>query len=103
LDSILINLLSNAIKYRYPERRPLIRLHTWLENHRVNLRISDNGLGINLKRHQDKIFGLYKTFHRNSEARGVGLFMIKSQIEALGGAISVKSQPNQGTTFHIIF
>ncbi|MEZ0370634.1 MAG: PAS domain-containing protein [Candidatus Sericytochromatia bacterium] len=103
LDSILTNLLSNAIKYRHPDRRPIIRLHSWLENQSVNLRISDNGLGINLERHKDKLFGLYKTFHRNPEARGVGLFLIKSQIEALGGRISVKSQPNQGTTFHIIF
>lgn len=103
LDSILINLLSNAIKYRDPDRKPLIRLHTWQEHNRINLRISDNGLGINLKRHQDKIFGLYKTFHRQPESRGVGLFLIKSQIEALGGSISVKSEPNQGTTFHIVF
>lgn len=103
LDSILLNLLSNALQYRHPDRPPLIRLHTWQEHQRVNLRVSDNGLGINLERHRDKVFGLYKTFHRHPQARGVGLFLIKSQIEALGGRIQLKSQPEQGSTFHIVF
>ncbi|PKL76600.1 MAG: hypothetical protein CVV27_09430 [Candidatus Melainabacteria bacterium HGW-Melainabacteria-1] len=103
LESIFLNLLSNALKYRAPGRRPLIRLHSWYERGHVHLRVSDNGLGINLNRHSDKIFGLYKTFHRNPDARGVGLFLTKSQIEALGGQISVKSEPDSGTTFHLVF
>jgi signal transduction histidine kinase len=60
-------------------------------------------LGINLAKHGEKLFGMYKTFHGNKDARGVGLFITKNQIEAMGGTVEVSSEVNQGTTFHIRF
>jgi len=103
LESILQNLLSNAIKYRSPMRKPEIHFSSRLVKGRTELRVSDNGLGIDLDRFGDKLFGLHKTFHDNKEARGVGLFLTKTQIEAMGGKISVESQVNHGTTFIIRF
>ena len=67
------------------------------------IEISDNGIGIDLARHGDKIFGMYKTFSNNSDARGIGLFITKNQIDAMGGTITVDSKPNEGTTFKIYF
>ena len=72
-----------------------------LENH-IHVSITDNGLGIDLKRHGGKLFGMYKTFHGNEDARGIGLFITKNQIEAMGGSIEVESKPQLGTTFTII-
>ena len=69
LESILLNLLTNAIKYRSPERTPKIEIKTYLEEEKTVLTFSDNGLGINLDRHKDKLFGLHKTFHRNSDTK----------------------------------
>jgi PAS domain S-box-containing protein len=103
LESILLNLLSNALRYRHPDRKPLITAKWWNESGEKVLSISDNGIGIDLNRHGEKLFGLYKTFNGNSDARGIGLFMTKSQIEAMGGSISVESQPGVGTTFTIHF
>ena len=51
----------------------------------------------------DDIFSLSKTFHNHPDARGVGLFMTKNQIEAFGGSISVTSEPSVGTTFMLTF
>lgn len=99
LESILMNLLSNALKYRQPDRIPEISLKSAIENERVVLTVTDNGLGIDLKRYGHHIFKLRKTFHKHPESRGIGLFMIKSQIEALGGEISISSEPNIGTIF----
>ncbi len=99
LESILMNLLSNALKYRHPDRIPEISLKSAVENERVVLIVTDNGLGIDLKRYGHHIFKLRKTFHKHPESRGIGLFMIKSQIEALGGDISISSEANIGTTF----
>jgi sensor histidine kinase regulating citrate/malate metabolism len=60
-------------------------------------------MGIDLKLHGDKVFGLYKTFHTNKEAHGVGLFLVKTQIESQGGNILIDSEPGKGTTFKIVF
>ncbi|MBA4056740.1 MAG: hypothetical protein C0490_18645, partial [Marivirga sp.] len=103
LESIFQNLLSNAIKYRSPDRQPKIQVGTLLLGKSIVLRVSDNGLGIDLDKFGDKLFGLHKTFHEHKDARGVGLFLVKTQIEALGGSITAESKLNKGTTFIITF
>jgi PAS domain S-box-containing protein len=103
LESILLNLISNSIKYKSPERAPIIQIKTKTINNKVVFTITDNGLGIDLNRHRHKLFGLHKTFHRNSEAKGVGLFLTKNHIESMGGTITAESEVNKGTTFTIYF
>jgi PAS domain S-box-containing protein len=101
LESILLNLISNAIRYSHPKRKPIITLEYLTENNIKVLQITDNGIGIDLKKHGDKIFGMYKTFSTNNDSRGIGLFITKNQIEAMGGSISVESELHRGTTFKI--
>lgn len=103
LDSILLNFLTNAIKYRSPDRKPVILLRATTEESQVILSIEDNGVGIDLKANRDKIFGMYKTFHTNKDARGIGLFITKNQIEAMSGKVTVESELDKGTTFKIYF
>ncbi|MEX0722984.1 MAG: PAS domain-containing protein [Gracilimonas sp.] len=103
LESILLNLLSNAIKYRHPDRKPVISLKAYKKNKDVHFSISDNGLGIDLDKHEDNLFGMYKTFHGNENSKGIGLFITKNQIESLGGTIEVESEVGKGTTFKIVF
>ncbi|MGB0175582.1 MAG: PAS domain-containing sensor histidine kinase [Owenweeksia sp.] len=101
LDSVLLNFLTNGIKYRSNDRDPQIKLSAERSGGQVALSIADNGMGIDLKRHGDKLFGMYKTFHGNKDARGIGLFITKNQIEAMGGKIEVASKVNEGTSFTI--
>ena len=101
LESIIQNLLTNAIKYKHPERNPEIILNSVLTKDTVQIKISDNGIGIDLDKFGDSVFGLYKTFHNNKNSEGVGLYLIKNQIETFGGEISIESQVNVGTTFTI--
>ncbi|MDT0685389.1 sensor histidine kinase [Autumnicola psychrophila] len=103
LESILLNLITNAIKYKQPGRKPVIYIQSYISNGKRFLEISDNGLGIDLDQHGDKMFGMYKTFHHNPDAKGIGLFITKNQVEALGGSISITSTVNIGTTFKITF
>ncbi|UOR06928.1 PAS domain-containing protein [Hymenobacter aerilatus] len=103
LDSILLNLISNAVKYRSPHRPAVIRLHTYREGGFTVLEVQDNGLGIDLVKNRAKLFGMYKTFHDNEDARGVGLFITKNQIEAMQGSITVESEVGIGSTFKVSF
>ncbi|MGI9547286.1 MAG: sensor histidine kinase [Flavobacteriaceae bacterium] len=103
LDSILLNLFTNSIKYSSQERDLKLEISTRVDGPHLLLSFSDNGLGIDLDRHGDKIFGMYKTFHRHKDSKGIGLFITKNQIEAMNGKIEIDSKVNEGTTFHLCF
>lgn len=104
LQSILVNLVSNSIKYQSSKRNLLIKVSCDVNEHgQAIFKFSDNGSGIDLCLHKNKVFGLYQRFHDNTEGHGLGLFIIKSQIVALGGKIEVESEPGMGTTFIITF
>lgn len=103
LESILSNLVSNALKYKSLERKPKIKIETKKVNNTVILSICDNGLGIDLDLHKNNLFKIRKTFHKHADAKGFGLFMIKTQIESMGGKIWVESKPNSGSTFFVEF
>ncbi|TYB80275.1 PAS domain S-box protein [Bizionia saleffrena] len=103
LDSILLNIITNAIKYRRENIAPKITISASMEGKYIKLDISDNGLGINLDLHRHKMFGLYKTFHKHKDSRGLGLFITKNQIDAIGGKIDVISEVNKGSTFTVYF
>jgi signal transduction histidine kinase len=99
--SILYNLISNAIKFRSPDRKPIIKIVAEKNGNNLHLAVSDNGIGINLTQFQDRLFGLYQRFHLESEGRGIGLYMVKTQVQLLNGTITIDSEPDKGTTFRI--
>ncbi len=103
LESILYNLISNAIKYRREDIEPTIQISSSNVDGRTQLSVKDNGLGIDLSKHGDKVFKLNQVFHHGHDSKGVGLFITKTQIESLGGTIEVKSQPNYGSEFTVTF
>lgn len=103
LESILLNFTTNAIKYSDPQRILEINYRLEYENDKKVLTISDNGLGIDLDKYKDSLFGMYKTFHQHPDARGIGLFITKNQVEAMGGKIEVESKVGIGTAFKIYF
>jgi signal transduction histidine kinase len=101
VHSILYNLVSNAIKYHAAERKPVIRISARESNTHYVIEVTDNGLGIDLPRNQENLFKLYKRFHYHTEGKGIGLYLVKLQTEALGGTVEVKSEVNRYTTFII--
>lgn len=103
LESILLNLITNGIKYSQKGRTAIIAIRSYIEDNKTILEISDNGMGIDLEKYGKNLFGMYKTFHRNEDAVGIGLFITKNQIESLNGEILVESTVGQGTTFRIQF
>ncbi|MCW3080441.1 ATP-binding protein [Segetibacter sp.] len=103
LESILLNLVTNAVKYSSPDRALEIKVKTKKTTDGVILYFADNGLGIDLQRYKDRIFGLYQRFHDHADSKGLGLYIVNSQIRVMGGEIDVESEVDKGTTFIITF
>ena len=103
LESILLNLLTNAIKYKSATRKLKINITANKMDDCVVLIFKDNGIGIDLERNGNKIFGLYQRFHDYPDSKGLGLYLVKSQVETMGGTIGIESEVNVGTTFTLTF
>ncbi len=103
LYSIFYNLITNSIKYRQPTVNPVIKVRSCKHENKIVIFFNDNGMGIDLSTKPEQVFGLYKRFHTHVEGKGMGLFMTKTQVEALDGRISITSEVNKGTTFKIEF
>lgn len=104
IHSIFYNLISNSIKYRRQSVPLAIEINSRKVKDKIELTFKDNGMGIDLNKKGDQVFGLYKRFHPElTEGKGIGLFMVKTQVEALGGKITVSSEVNAGTAFRIEF
>ncbi|WP_026899246.1 PAS domain-containing sensor histidine kinase [Daejeonella oryzae] len=103
LESIFLNLISNSIKYARPDRQPVISISSRILNGRSQLIISDNGLGFDMEKVKDKIFGLRQKFHDHLDSKGIGLYLVYNHVTNLGGQITVDSQVNEGACFTITF
>lgn len=101
LESIVTNLITNAIKYRSKDRPLVINVSGKVLEKEFVLKVSDNGQGIDLKRHGDEIFGMFKTFNREGKGQGIGLYLTRNQVEMMGGSIAVDSVLGQGSTFTV--
>jgi signal transduction histidine kinase len=100
IQSILYNLLSNAIKYRSHDRKLIIQINVYEENGKVIFNVKDNGMGIGLPESRlNEIFNLYKRLHAHIPGKGLGLYLVKTQVEALNGKIEVKTTLGEGTVF----
>ncbi|WP_298480737.1 PAS domain-containing protein [uncultured Maribacter sp.] len=103
VDSIFMNFITNSVKYKNPDKDPVIKISMSKKDNYSVVSITDNGLGIDLKKYGNKLFGMYKTFHKHKDSRGIGLYITKNQVEAMNGKITVSSKVNKGTTFNIYF
>lgn len=101
LRNILYNLLNNALKYRAVDKPLVVEVSSQSACKTTTLCIQDNGLGFDLEKHKEHVFGLYKRFHTHVEGKGLGLFLVKAQVESLGGRIEVESSTGAGSLFKI--
>lgn len=103
LESIFMNLFTNALKYKSQQRKLKIDINSINTEDFIVIKFKDNGIGLDVERHREKIFKLYQRFHDNADGKGLGLYLVKSQMEALGGQIDLESEVGKGTTFILKF
>lgn len=99
LEQVVANLLGNALKYG--ERKPVsIRLS--LDGSRVGIQVADQGVGI-APRDQERIFDRFEraVSSNNYAGLGLGLWITRQIIEAMGGSIRVESALGAGATFTV--
>jgi len=100
-SSIFYNLLHNAVKYADPTRPLRVVVRAKRNEHGTTIEIEDNGIGIDMRYAEGKIFNLYQRFHPSIKGKGFGLFLVRTQVEAMNGSIEVRSEVNKGTAFRI--
>lgn len=104
LESIFLNMITNSIRYAKKDKKPIVFIYSISqEDGSVQLVFEDNGMGFNYQKVKNKIFGLYQKFHNHPDSKGIGLYLVHSQITSLGGTIEVESEENEGTKFTITF
>ncbi len=103
LESIFLNLITNSIKYAHPKRDPIVTIKTKITDGKRQLIFSDNGIGFDIEKQKDNVFGLNQTFHEHRDSKGIGLYLVHNHVTGLGGRISVDSKVDGGTTFVITF
>lgn len=103
LHNTVLNLLTNAIKYKKPKTIPEVYIRTDETKDYIILSVSDKGIGIDLQKHGSKMFHLYQKFNHNADGKGLGLYLIKTQLEKMDGKIIVESEEGKGTTFKVYF
>ncbi|WP_091152708.1 PAS domain-containing sensor histidine kinase [Mucilaginibacter pineti] len=103
LESIFLNLLTNSIKYANPDSIPTISIYSRKANGIDQLIFTDSGLGFDMDKVKDKVFGFNQRFHGSADSKGIGLYLVYNHITSLGGNIVIDSKPNKGTTFTISF
>ncbi len=101
LLSIFDIMVDNALQFASPDRRLEIKVKSEHVGKEVILTFRDNGLGLNLEVHHARLFGLYQRFHAHKKSKGLGLYLLKSQVEAVGGSVTVESKVNEGFVLHI--
>jgi len=103
MESIFLNLITNSIRYSKPDRDPVISIKSKVENGSRSITFSDNGLGMDINKVKGKIFGFSQTFHNYKDSKGIGLYLVRNYVQAMGGTIRVESEIDKGSTFTITF
>lgn len=101
LLNIFHNLIVNSLKFSRPGAVPEIRIWSEISNNMLVLHFRDNGMGVDLEKYAAYMFGLYKRFHPHIQGKGMGLYIVRSQVQFLGGDITVSSVVGVGTEFII--
>jgi PAS domain S-box-containing protein len=103
MESMLLNLVTNAVKYAKPGQAPVIYISTKIKDGRKQMIFADEGLGFDMDKVKDRIFGINQKFHDHADSKGIGLYLVHSHVVRMGGQIEVASKVNNGTTFTITF
>ena len=103
MESIFLNLITNSIKYVLPHHFPVIHIFTRKANGIKQLIFSDEGIGFDMEAVKDRVFGLNQTFHDHIDGKGIGLYLVQSQMTSLGGSVVLESKPNEGARFILSF
>ncbi|MBL0698909.1 CHASE domain-containing protein [Comamonas sp. JC664] len=100
LEQVITNLLSNALKYGHGAP---VDVRVDSDGTHATLEVKDHGIGMSTEDAQ-RIFGRFEraVSSRHYGGLGLGLFITRQLVEALGGHITVTSAPGQGSTFTVV-
>jgi two-component system phosphate regulon sensor histidine kinase PhoR len=104
INDVFVNLFNNSIKYS--TEKPEITVSTYNSGNKLYITVADNGIGIPAKEYKRIFEKYYRISTGNLHATkgfGIGLYYVKTVVNAHAGIISVQSEPRKGSTFTLIF
>lgn len=104
LEHIFLNLISNALKFRRDGIAPEVNIHAEDRDERIRVWVEDNGIGIDPK-FSGRVFRMFERVHDTQKypGTGVGLAIVGTAMERLGGSCGVEPNPSGGSRFWLEF
>lgn len=104
ITAIVTNVVENALYYSVMKQRsrPVVEVSATIEDDRVVVAVSDNGIGIE-HAVQPKIFDMFYKGNTRSKGNGLGLYIVNKSLQALEGEVKLDSVPNEYSKFTMYF
>ncbi len=99
LEEIFVELITNALQFSHNHRPPVINFAARAEGNNVFITVGDNGIGMDMLKTKNKIFGLYQRFHNIGNGKGLGLYMVQAKLNAFSYTLTAESVVNGGSVF----
>jgi signal transduction histidine kinase len=103
VQSVFYNVISNSLKYCDTSRSPEIKIASTQQKDQITVTIIDNGIGFDAEDNKEKLFRPFTRFSTTREGKGLGLYLIKIQMESMGGRVQIESKIDLGTSVILIF
>lgn len=100
LGRVLSNLVGNAFKHHDDPERAVVSVSVERRDGRLRFEVADDGPGIAAE-HHERVFETFRRLpsHAAQAGHGLGLAIVKRSVETMGGTVSLRSSPGDGTRF----
>ena len=101
--SVFYNVMSNSVKYSDEKKLSHINISYLQTSDTVQIIFSDNGIGFDAESQREKIFKPFSRLNSKGEGKGLGLYLVKIEMDSMNGTVGIQSQVDAGTTVTLTF
>jgi ligand-binding sensor domain-containing protein/signal transduction histidine kinase len=103
VNSVFYNIINNAVKYADLRKKPLIEIGSVQDNGNVSITFTDNGIGFDSENMKEKLFKPFSRLNAKGDGKGLGLYLVKIEMESMNGDVNIESKVDNGTKVTLKF